>query len=327
MQTAIVLGAGFSHVAGLPLTRNLFDLAADTHITKAAHLDAVRAYEGWKRDNPEGVPEDWFAYLYPDRANPLQRFRHGVTWHDALQFALSRLVRLPDGSHAHYYHGITTHRCNPIHRAFWDRVETREGARHIISLNYDILVEQALHHGDGHHRSAPRCRYGGFPYTQVVRKMLDVRDGKHELVELGKEYVLYKLHGSVNWAFEPHSESMKIHDDVRAVFRRDAEDGTPAIIPPIPEKRMPREFSQVWHEARSVLAASDRWIVCGYSLPAYDRALQQFFGAILRLRPSTTIVVLDPDAEAVGARWQRLADRLNIILRPGLPAALETTWQ
>jgi hypothetical protein len=324
MRTAIVLGAGFSHVAGLPLLGHLFDPDANS-VVSPVRVDVLRAYEMWSRGRADGTPEDWLAQLYPYRDSPLQRFQYGVTWDEVMQFLLSKLVRLPGGSHAAYYHGITTHQCHSVHREFWRRIESIENARHIVSLNYDILVEQALHTGDGKHRSAPRCRYGGFPYTQVVRKLLDVR-GKYELVELGAEFVLYKLHGSINWAFEPHSDSMKIHDDVRAVFRTGAKAGVPAIIPPIPEKEMPPHFSQVWREARSALAASERWIVCGYSLPVYDEALRRFFGSILGQRSMTTVVILDPDAEAVALRWRSLASGVEVVTRPGLPAALETVW-
>jgi hypothetical protein len=203
----------------------------------------------------------------------------------------------------------------------------RTSHRLVVSLNYDIRVEQALHSEDTGHRAAPRCYYGGFQHVQVVRKMTDVTKKKYELVQLGNEIVLYKLHGSVNWAWEPHTPTMKIHDDVRAVFRKDDRFGTPAIIPPIPEKAMPEAFSQIWAEARGSLLKSSRWIVCGYSLPEYDQALRRFFKDILAAQQQALILVLAPDSSVLVERWREICPRhVQVLPLPGLPEALELDW-
>jgi len=145
-------------------------------------------------------------------------------------------------------------------------------------------------------------------------------------MELGDDFVLYKLHGSLNWAWGPHSPTLKIHQDVRPVFRADDEYGVPAIVPPIPEKEMPPEFGQVWNEARKVLLDAPTWIICGYSLPDYDQALRDLFGGILRTRTMTRLIVIDPDSQAVAARWKTLASNCVLQPLPGLPAALNESW-
>jgi hypothetical protein len=262
------------------------------------------------------------------RGNPLQEIVHGTTWSKALRFALSRLVNLPPGSNSHYYFGICTAECHPIHARFWRRVEDDFQARIVVTLNYDILVEQALHEGDARHRQAPRCYYGGFQHVQVVRKMTDVTKKRDELVRLRNEIVLYKLHGSVNWAWEWHSPTLKIHNDVRAVFRHNDEVGTPAVIPPIPEKEMSPEFSQIWNEARRSLSQCPQWLVCGYSLPGYDVAIRAFFEGILSEGRQSLIILLDPNSSTLAEFWRQICPPCTEVLSlPGLPEAFDQEWK
>jgi len=329
----VILGAGFSHAAGLPLVRDLFDLGASS--PRAQSKAAQESYEKvrWafarvQRHDPSLAAESWLAELYRERVNPLQEMLFGTRWDDAIRYALARLIALPKGSNAHYYYGIGTGACHPIHKEFWERAENELGVKYIVTLNYDILIEQALRSSPAsRHRAAPRCRYGGFQHIQSVRKMTNVVNKDYEFMELGDDFVLYKLHGSVNWAWEPHSPTLKIHHDVRAVFRSDNKYGVPAIVPPVPEKDMPPEFGQIWHEARKVLEQSPIWIICGYSLPDYDEALRQFFGNILRGRRSTTqLVLIDPDSATVAERWRAIAPNCSIRALKGLPEALYQDW-
>lgn len=332
MKTAVVLGAGFSFVAGLPLTRSLFDATlglprAQSPSAAQNHAEVASAYEMWKQRNPTGSAEDWFLELYTLRDDALQEKTQGTTWGKAIRFALSRLVDLPNGKNSHYYFGICSYRSHPVHHKFWRRVEDELKARVVVTLNYDILAEQALHHENEKGRSAPRCYYGGFAHVQAVRKMTNVVKNEADLVQLGNEFVLYKLHGSLNWAWEHHSPTLKIHDDVRAVFRRNEDVGTPAIIPPIPEKEMPAEFAQIWTEARKSLLTCTRWLVCGYSLPSYDVALYQFFAEILANGRQREILVLAPDSQSLAAKWEAIAPpSARIRALPRLPEAFDHVW-
>lgn len=330
-RNAVILGAGFSRAAGLPLTRDLFASPdaprAQTASAAAHHAEVRQAYLSWKSEHPEEHAEQWLAYLYEMHDNPLQSMLHGTTWSEAVRYALSQLVILPPGSNSHYYYGICSSQCHPTHRRFWDRVISEFPPAAIVTLNYDILIEQALHSDPSPHRTAPDCYYGGFQYLQHVRKMTDVVTKKAEEVRLGNKYPLYKLHGSVNWAWERHSPSLKIHQDVRAVFRHDDAVGVPAIVPPIPEKEMPPEFGQIWQEAKKVLTGCENWIICGYSLPAYDIALAQFFAQILQQRKKTTIFLLDPYSGELAERWENLASgSVRVIQLPGIPEALDLPW-
>lgn len=223
MESAIILGAGFSYVAGLPLTRQLFEGStlpqSVSQSSAQSDKEVLASYNAWAASKSAPNAEAWMAELYQERNNPLQPMLQGTTWDDAVRFALRRLVKLPKGKNAPYYYGISTFQSHPVHAGFWIKCKEELGARYVVSMNYDILPEQALHMSKGISRSSPSCYYGGFQHTQVVRKMTNVTRGEYELLELGHEVVLYKLHGSLNWAWERHSPTMKIHDDVRAVFR------------------------------------------------------------------------------------------------------------
>ncbi len=330
-DAALILGAGFSYVGGLPLTSDLFDPSAP--LPQAQSKAAGELYEKvrWAFGNARTKAADltaeaWMEELYAERENPLQEMLFQTRWDEAIRYALARLTELPKGSNAHYYYGIGSYRCAPVHERFWERLETDFRVRYIVTLNYDILVEQALHADNTAHRSAPRCRYGGFQHVQAVRKMTNVVTGDHELIQLGDDFVLYKLHGSVNWAWEPHSPTLKIHQDVRAVFRADDKYGTPAIIPPIPEKEMPPEFGQIWNEAQKVLSETPTWVICGYSLPDYDRVLREYFQRILESRRATEIIVIDPNSAEVAAKFASLAGNCSVVPLPGLPKALGERW-
>jgi len=332
MDAAVILGAGFSYIAGLPLTRELFAGSefpiAQYDSSLQSHKGVKSAFENWARNTPTANAEDWLTELYTERENPLRAMIHGTTWEEALRFALARLiVDLPKGKNTPYYYGISTYRCHPIHERFWKKVTADFSPSFIVSMNYDILPEQALHFNTSSHRSAPRCYYGGFQYNQTVRKMTDVTKREYEVLELGHDFVLYKLHGSVNWAWEPHSPTLKIHDDVRAVFRCGSKFGVPAVIPPVPEKEMPKDFAQVWNEAEQSLGKSNPWIVCGYSLPSYDIALTSFFSRILSSRDETTIYIIDPVSKDISQRWKELSpNSVRTVALPGLPDALDMKW-
>ena len=256
----------------------------------------------------------------------------GVRWESALRFAIARLVKLPPGSNTAYYHGITTSVRDPVHRKFWDFLRGKFKVHGVVTTNYDIMAEQGLHQSYSESRSKPIFYYGGLPFDLKVRKMLDVTKRKVEEVSLGKDVVLCKMHGSINWAFEPcgadKAEVLKIHDDVRAAVRSSPRFGRVAMIPPLPEKRMDPHFSTVWDAAAASLRSAQLWIVCGHALNLYDHALRDFFARAASESVGLRICVIDPCSESVAARWKELSpSSTRIDALPGIPHALdETLW-
>jgi hypothetical protein len=113
------------------------------------------------------------------------------------------------------------------------------------------------------------------------------------------------MHGSINWANEPHA--FKIHDSVHAAFRTDKRLGELAIVPPLPEKEMPPWLYNVWKEAEGSLIKSNTWFICGYSLPTYDLALEEFFQRAAHQVNGLTIYISDPKSKELKERWKNIS--------------------
>lgn len=318
---SVILGAGFSFGAGLPLTRDLFRSdgipAFSSPTGEAQHRRVLDSYKEWEAQNPNQNAELWLAHIYSRHES-----ERSVPWTWVLRFALSRLTPFVEGKEVLPYHyGICTSTDCEVHRKFWALIRSSGTLRSIVTTNYDLLVEQGFRENYSEHRSAPDCFYGGWPYNQSVRVMEDVYKRVARTVELGKVAPLYKLHGSLNWAKE---HQLKIHNDVRAVFRTKESLGETLVVPPLPEKTRLPWLAPVWDLAERDLAASHTWLVCGYSLPEYDYAIREMFGRASR-GSLTRIYMLDPNSTNL-ARWWKdaLGFSGEIVALPGLPAALDS---
>jgi len=308
MSAVVILGAGFSYVGGLPLTAQLFDgpLPISRNGRDKGRMESVRrAYKEWQTTTGDG-PEQWLRQVYDERENPPSPLESSISWHAVVQYVLRRLCTPKNADAGQYYYCITRHSAQPLHAEFWNAVLGGGVRTSIVTLNYDLLVERALHARIGPRETAPRFYYGGFQYDQFVRKMVNVAAknpaDRYLAVPLGHEIPVYKLHGSLNWAWEPHSLTLKIHDDVRAAFR-DEKWGVAAIIPPIEEKKMSPEFGAIWTEAEKSLALADRWVVCGYSAPSYDYAVRNLFRRSAEKGPRKTVLLIDPNGGTLSQRW------------------------
>jgi hypothetical protein len=197
MHTVVVLGAGFSYAAGLPLTSQL--LAGDLPLT-ASERDRVRmqsvraAFDAWSADNPGKPTEAWLRAAYDQRGASGTSVHAGADWQDIIQYILRRLSRPKNANAGPCYYGITRYQANQLHRQFWDVLLSNWGSRDhtlaVVTLNYDILPERALHRREPAATTVPLFYYGGFQYVQVVRKMINVSappGKKHEIVELGHD--------------------------------------------------------------------------------------------------------------------------------------------
>jgi hypothetical protein len=268
-------------------------------------MEAVReAFRDWVALNPGQGTEQWLRAMYPLRDDPMMLLTHGTEWEDIVQYVLRRVSLMERAGHAVYYHGISRPWIHPAHVDFWERLLSSGQSLGVVTMNYDILAEQALHRDDGAGKM-PIFYYGGLPWGTKVRKMVNLAaepGSKHRDVPLGQEIPIFKLHGSLNWAFEPHSYSMKVHDDVRAAFREHGV-GVPAIIPPIEEKEMSPDFAAVWAAARRHLRDSDHWIVVGYSLPPYDFAVRRLMEEAAAEGAQKRVSILDPGSTGLTPRW------------------------
>jgi hypothetical protein len=331
LRATVILGAGFSKAAGLPLTRELFEidtppLSVSKRATSRFH-EVREAWTRWKREH-DGDGEAWLADLYRCGTSAMET--HGTTWEAALQVALSRLiVTTKRAKKVPFFHGVTSPNRNAAHQQFWMEVRRAFDVQAIVTMNYDLLAEQALKEVDDSKRRAPVCYYGGHPVPQFVQKMVRLtaktEAEKYKPVQLGSALPIFKMHGSINWAFE--CGDFTIHEDVRAAFRTDARKGDVAIVPPIPEKDMLPWQYLVWRMAAERLRDSDVWIVCGYSLPDYDKALRKFFKDAAAAGPPNRVYVMDPAAASVAARWRAVVPaKTDVVERQGIPGVFATKW-
>jgi hypothetical protein len=322
-STCVILGAGFSHTAGLPLAWNLFD--SEYFIPSRGAAERFKAvlteWQAWKSTHPAQGPEQFLTELYRTAAlSP-------VPWPWAVEFVAAILATpLPHDRGAHHtrYSGRITRPVNvPVHNAFWDAVLARFAVEAVITPNYDILAERGLRHRRMKRTNRPGVYYGGLPRPQVLQgTALPFSVTKSErLVELTGSIPLYKLHGSLNWASE--AGSLVLYQDLRPAFRRG---GSAQIVPPILEKEAPDWLHTVWHGARNALSTASNWLVCGYSLPPYDQAINELFADAASAGGVARVVLLDPRAHDIAQRWQAIASRADVVPLPGLPQALGQLW-
>lgn len=330
VSTAVFLGAGFSAAAGLPLAGSMFDSGAlpPHRKTEETWLEATReGFKIWRLDNPDCSVEEWLLSIYSAQTSDLfGELQFSDNWKSALSFLLRNLAEVAKPDTEPYYYGISRYACHPNHCTFWELIK-RAQACTIVTTNYDILIERALHakHPDG--STSPEFNYGGFPYPFSVRKMVNISAPPNKRsvpVQLGSKYNVYKLHGSLNWAFEHHQTNMKCHDDVRAVFRTTDQVGAPALIPPLPEKELPEAFATIWNQASRALREARSLVVCGYSLPPYDHHMRKWLTSTFSTSGLRRVAILDPYSVEIAQRWtQVLPSNCKITPMSALPLSAE----
>lgn len=193
----------------------------------------------------------------------------------------------------------------------------------MITTNYDILVERVLRHRTMRRPSSPGCFYGGLARPQILRGTAQPfsRWAPEDIIEMTGTIPVFKLHGSLNWTL--NGRFVVAFQDMRPAFRHG---GTAAIIPPVPEKPVPPWLHEIWCEAKSSLRRSDVWVMCGYSMPAYDTEVLRLLKTGGTGRP-LTIFLLSPEADALQKRWTSLLPEASITCLPGLPEGIEPLAQ
>jgi SIR2-like domain len=157
----------------------------------------------------------------------------------------------------------------------------------IISLNYDIIVDNAL--------SLP-LHAKLIDYGLSVRYALDRPDWPrpiaYNLLERPQQYIptLYKLHGSLNWLYCPSCQQLDVtigRKGVHYIYEEDYEEGRdfacpdcqgryyPLIITPTLLKTYDNILlREVWRQAEDKVSRADEVVFIGYSLPDADVLLR-----------------------------------------------------
>lgn len=155
-----------------------------------------------------------------------------------------------------------------------------------ISLNYDILVDNAL--TDKH--DVIDLDYG-VSFTNFNKKNDWHRPRKN------REVQLFKLHGSLNWLYCPTCISLTItpkEKSVSTIAERPKKcvncdtQMIPIIIPPTFFKIMSNHFLQlIWRKAEHALLRANKIIFCGYSFPDADIHIKYLFKRVELNKGST----------------------------------------
>lgn len=315
-----LIGAGYSFVAGLPLARNL--LTTDVVALSKRALRNYRAvwtdFNKWLEVNPDGYPEQYLSELFQGRRNwSAPPFSHAIGLITAV-LATPRGADVKSVNPRYSVRVIQPSRC-PAHVDFWACIVDAFDRIFALTTNYDLLVERALRHRPMKRGFGPGCYYGGLEQPQILKGTplpFSVSAQMRE-VELHGRIPVFKLHGSLNWSYK--SGRLELYQDMRPAFRGS---GDAAIVPPVPYKDIPQWLASVWMEAEKALAGSDTWVVCGYSLPSYDHAIESLLSKASSGR-LTRIILISPNSSELAGRYIKIAPRADMICLPGLPEGLE----
>jgi hypothetical protein len=318
-SVSVILGAGFSYVAGLPLAKDL--LNSEALITsKKAEERFKKVWDEWNRwssEHPDKTSEQFLTAVYNGDIE-------NVPWSWAVELIAVTLacpLTHDIGAFNLRYAGRVTKPIGiPIQDAFWDIIIKKYNLIAVVTTNYDILAERGLRYRPMKRPYRPGFIYGGIASPQILiglAQPFTVMDQKR-IVELEIGIPLFKLHGSLNWAQK--KGQLVMYQDLRPAFRYGSD---ALIVPPVLEKEIPAWLLGVWESAIMYLSKSEIWLVCGYSMPVYDIAIRDMFERAAKNKGQPfTIMLLDPAAQELAFAWQRIAPHAKIICLPGLPEAL-----
>jgi len=318
---ACFLGAGFSYVAGTPLAKDLFAPRWLVTVSERSRnrFAAVRAhYESWQHEHPDELPEQYMAFMYGQRL-----LLGSLKWDWIVEYvgAVIASAATPPASlnrNPRYSNRVNRPFGCQAHQRFWAAVLEATPDVSVLTTNYDLLVERVLRHRPMRRPPSPGCYYGGLPRPQVLPGAAQPfsRWGPERTIEMTGAVPIFKLHGSLSWSLRDNS--IVAYQDMRPAF---SHGGTAAIVPPISEKQTPTWLHRIWSEAEDSLRRSDIWIVCGYSMPAYD---SEILGLLARAgggRP-VSILIMSPDSNALRSKWSALLPEANLTCLPGIPEGI-----
>ena len=305
---AVILGAGFSAIAGVPLASHLLDDRPNVdRVTREKLVDrVVTRWKTWHSQNGSATTEEYLAEL----ARTKQREFHDAVWFVGLAVALRMGQLRTVGANLEVIkHNLDRTSVNELEE-FWNILFGARRDVSVITTNFDVLAERGLRH-----KPRPKVPRPGFHYGFGPE---DLQGGGYasyshiQKIRTAGRVPLLKLHGSVSWSLR-NGELVKYHD-CRPAIRGDA-----AIIAPIVEKTVPTYLRRTWDAARKHLTRTRTWIVVGYSLPNYDQAVRSLL--LKAAAPDTTIHVFDPDS-AVASRFSKHL-KCNVGSHPGLPDGID----
>jgi hypothetical protein len=335
----LIVGAGWSAAAGLPLASELFDPLDDHRRFDWRDEQVIDAYRLWRRENGTDRAEQFIASAYAGHARivraPLfpkpppssvgqleldlkledeQWHEFTLSWERVATYIQRRLATPAATTRSYRYApfrpALLRRTPSPEQARFWNDLLDRTIVRAIVTPSYDLTIEQTVGITPNVVPGSPGFHYAGMEGKVHPVNSPFAKDRSVDPTPAGP-IPLAKLHGSLNWSLT--SEGVDMFADVRPALR---DHSSAAIVPPLPEKHVPRWLSPVWHRAAQELGAADELVVVGYSLPPYDHQIK----ALFRMYADRVehIRIYDPFAADIADRWHEVAPNASIETLPGL---------
>jgi NAD-dependent SIR2 family protein deacetylase len=347
-RVAVILGAGFSRCADLPLqsefSAELLRSDRDDEIGQVISTAITRFVEftfGWRSGDQLPPLEDIFTTidLSANTGHAVGRSYPPKKLRALRRFLIHRVFTILDRRF---------HRSRPISDLIRN-LRHRDRAAAFIVLNWDIVLEKHLQDGGRRHTIA----------YHVNEKPWRNGSGPQE----GPEESIIKVHGSANWVYCDNCRqifydldqklSLRINasltdDDLRLFDsdwpagrlekisnrRPDCPDCRSAVGPHIATFSYRKSFrtaafTQSWIAAEAALSEADRWLFVGYSLPQADYEFAHLLKtaelklARNRSRPKRIDVVVRNDEKAEERYRQMFGTAIAHVEQGGLEGYLD----
>lgn len=163
------------------------------------------------------------------------------------------------------------------------------GKNAVITLNYDVVVEEAL-------------RKLNIPISYQLGGGGVEFDPAAGIDEPAAEALqVLKLHGSVNWAQKSDGSLLVCRDYERVRMLKLA----PLLVPPTWQKNAAEALLRVWDAAVRAITNATRIVLIGFSIPPADQHFKYLLSVGLKDNSSLRLVrIVDPQASALRAQYE-----------------------
>jgi len=328
IDDVIILGAGFSYDANVPLLGNFVDVmmryayegkvngkeisGSDRAILQTAIdiKDELDGYHGRVRFSDRNIEEILSILSYNDIGDD----RTTTDKREGFKSAISKVIELSCRVEDNGSLSSFDERGQTIYNKFWKAIflsyQRTKKFPTIISFNYDLVLERSLlstllnpsiYSFKMLNTSVLRLNY----YNHNIRDILYEKvknpnqiDSRNNVTHLKQiegffrnnypELELLKLHGSLNFPIEQSKDLSSFFDISKALLR-------PLIVPPVANKASVPELERAWRMALTRLSKAKNVTFVGYSLPETDLNVQYFFKAAFGPNKGLNkITVFDP---------------------------------
>jgi len=333
-KTVYVLGAGFSIPAGAPsqagIMGRIFHLrrqgkafdSARQRLREFLELDLALAEEQF----PHVPLEDIYTPIDRCIANNCSFRSHTVgdlvRIRQALGLVISRAIaesiprKKAPADYIHRFAGLLVSQAARRAEIARQATSTRRGKSYdpfaVISLNWDILLDNALHEAllSQHPGTGDYDPFGVVDYCCYISSLDEhdsrVRAGLFSLGCRGFNVKLLKLHGSMNWLQCPNCQrlyvgfgrKLRILDQIgRTQCRHCAKGGLDnrlqgsLVMPTFLKDLSNFQIKLVWQNAGLELMEATKLVFIGYSLPYADFEFRQLLSRMVRPGASIEVVL------------------------------------